>query len=850
MSRRKKEDVRQVTLLDQIDAQSDTEEQTTFIEYGGKKSVILAATAGSGKTYSSVRRLKHLLKRGVDPKKIIFFSFTKAATDELIKRIENKDIKITTIHAFCLSVLLRAGKKKEVTNFFDFIDWYKAAYKPPSMAPRSDTEEFYNHVSEMYESADLISGQISAFKLQRADGIKSKLPTYFLEYEKYQREKRGRDFADMLIEVHELFKEDKWLQMFKGKYDYIFIDEFQDTSTIQLKTLLALNARHYYLIGDKNQCCPAGTLVDVVKEDGLLGCNQERIENIKVGDLVLSGRGSNLLGAKRVTGVFESPYDGELVEIKLKGGAIIRTTPEHVHFAEYIIPDEELYFTYLMYKHDMGFRIGTTRSYSNRTTNGGRFGFKNRLNAEHADRIWLLKVSSTLADSLYHEKVYSCQYGLPTMVFACRGKRDVFNQQWIDRLFKAIDTMASGHKALNDFGYEFSRPHFFPKSSRIERKVVNVGMCGDGRTAMSAHKLEIGTDVLAHVDELKELGFPVFPNTKKQGWRFRTQGPDLGAVINKANQVSAITGGLVNHTIGLRAGKSLKLFKAAHILKGMTMYVMDDNGHISLDVVDSVSRVPYKGMVYDINVENTHNFVANGVFTHNSIYQYTGTNCEKLAEMLRERREVEDMILTINFRSDTSIVENSNNYSNLKARAHSKDAGEVDYTILTRSEQLREVLDSHEEVAVLVRTNKVIKYIEQVFLGMKYPMRYFNFITPKDVTLFNEGKVSPMLQRKLDSLSRTFGGERQLIEFIEQNKDSKKLITSIHKSKGREFNVCVVVNSIAPEVLEDNGFTLPEKEFKKVSFEYDDDSVEERNIHYVAISRARHKLHYMLFGKP
>lgn len=484
--KRKGQDLSQVSLLDEIEAQSDTDEQNAFIEYAGKKSVLLSATAGSGKTYSCVRRLKKLLKRGVDPKRIIFFSFTKAATDELIKRIENKDIKVTTIHAFCLSVLLRAGKKKDITNFFSFIEWYKESYKPHGNAPRADLEEFYNNISEMYETADLISGQISAFKLQKADGIKSKLPTYFIDYERYQKERRGRDFADMLIEVHEMFKEDKWLNMFKGKYDYIFIDEYQDTSTIQLKTLLALNAKHYYLIGD----------------------------------------------------VFQS------------------------------------------------------------------------------------------------------------------------------------------------------------------------------------------------------------------------------------------------------------------------------------------------------------------------IYAYSGSNCAKLIELLKERRDVENMTLSMNFRSDISIVENSNNYSDLKAKAKSVHAGSVDYLILTKIEQLKAIMDENEEVAVLVRTNKIIKQMEQAFLGLKYPLRYFNFITPKDIEHFKKGEINPMLQRKLNSVSKKFGGERALIDFIEQNQDSRKFITSIHKSKGREFETCVVVNSIAPEVLDDNGFDLPVKQFKKVSFEYKVEDTEEKNIHYVAISRAKHKLYFMLYGNP
>jgi len=476
----------QLDLLDAIQAQSSTEEQLNFSEYDGKKSIILSATAGSGKTRSTVERLKSLLRRGVDPKKIIFFSFTKAATDELTKRIDNSDIKITTIHAFCLSILLRAGRKKEITNFFDFIEWYKGSYKPHAQASWQDKDEFRTQIAEMYETADLISGQISAFKLQRADGIRAKMPEYFLDYERYQKERKARDFADMLIEVHEMFQEDKWLSMWKGKYDYIFVDEYQDTSTIQLKTLLALNARYYYLIGDPNQ----------------------------------------------------------------------------------------------------------------------------------------------------------------------------------------------------------------------------------------------------------------------------------------------------------------------------------------------------------------------------SIFGYSGANSAKLDAMLCERRSVEHMTLSVNFRSDVSIVENSNNYSNLKASANSKEAGEVDFTVMTKTEQLRDVLDNHDEVAVLVRTNKVIKYMEQVFLGMKYPLRYFNFITPRDIESIKEGKIHPMLKSKLDSIVSKYGTYDAIIKFIEDNKNSKKFITSIHKSKGREFEVCVVVNSIAPEVLDDNGFALPDKQFKKVSFTYDDKDVEERNIHYVAVSRSKHKLYYMLFGNP
>jgi superfamily I DNA/RNA helicase len=84
----------------------DTEEQTAFVQYPIKNSnsVILSATAGSGKTYSCVKRLKFMLENGVDPSRIIFFSFTVAAVNELKHRVNNDQIKITTIILFCANL--------------------------------------------------------------------------------------------------------------------------------------------------------------------------------------------------------------------------------------------------------------------------------------------------------------------------------------------------------------------------------------------------------------------------------------------------------------------------------------------------------------------------------------------------------------------------------------------------------------------------------------------------------------------------------------------------------------------------------------------------------------------------
>jgi DNA helicase-2/ATP-dependent DNA helicase PcrA len=231
----------QLSLLDVIEEEKYTEEQKEFVNYNGDLSIILAATAGAGKTYSCVQRLKELLKRGVDPSKIIFFSFTKAATEELQHRIGSSDIKITTIHAFCLGILAKVGKFKNIATFYDFIQWFQDKYKPKHGATSEEKTFYYDTIGTLYEDADYLSSSIAAFKLQTADGVKSLVPSYISEYNKFLRESKSRDFSDMLIEVRDLLREDKWLKMFRGQYDYIFVDEYQDTSTIQLQIFLTLS---------------------------------------------------------------------------------------------------------------------------------------------------------------------------------------------------------------------------------------------------------------------------------------------------------------------------------------------------------------------------------------------------------------------------------------------------------------------------------------------------------------------------------------------------------------------------------------------------------------------------------
>ena len=230
-----------------------TEEQLAFIKHSGPESVVLTATAGSGKTASATGRLVWLLNSGVRPEKIIYFSFTNDAVDELRKRIPNKKVEITTIHSFCATVLAKSKKFKNLVEVSMFPNWFKKKYKPNKKSS-VDQRIFYDRACRQLEDdLDKVMSDISKYKLINAGGTKDRVPPFFKQYQRFLIETRTRDFADMLIDTLHLTTYKSWENNWQYKYQYVFVDEYQDTSALQMNILLALKAKIYHLIGDRNQ---------------------------------------------------------------------------------------------------------------------------------------------------------------------------------------------------------------------------------------------------------------------------------------------------------------------------------------------------------------------------------------------------------------------------------------------------------------------------------------------------------------------------------------------------------------------------------------------------------------------
>jgi DNA helicase-2/ATP-dependent DNA helicase PcrA len=144
------------------------------------------------------------------------------------------------------------------------------------------------------------------------------------------------------------------------------------------------------------------------------------------------------------------------------------------------------------------------------------------------------------------------------------------------------------------------------------------------------------------------------------------------------------------------ASNSLPFTTADSIRPGMVMF--DEHG--DYDVVEDVERVALDRPVYDLNIEATHNFVANGLITHNSIYGFRGADIRNLLDFEDDFPDAHVVKLEQNYRSTQTILSAAN-----AVIAHNRDQKPKSlWTNLGDGEpiRIRELDDEHAEARYVV----------------------------------------------------------------------------------------------------------------------------------------------------
>ena len=721
--------------------------------------VLVIAGAGSGKTRVLTHRVGHLIRFcGVRPNEILAITFTNKAAGEMRERLElllgrtARAIWILTFHAACGRILRREAERLGYRSNFSIYDQadqvrvVKACLEelgrdPKRFTPRGIHAQISNAKNQLIGPAEYLA-RVASFYDQTVAEV----------YDLYQRRlfaSNAVDFDDLLmltVELLDRFPEaaQRWQQTFR----YVLVDEYQDTNHAQYRLLRLLAAGHgnVFAVGDPDQCLVAGTLVTMA--DG----TTRKIERVRAGDEVLSCYGSGRFGPARVTRTHRSARR-EGIAITTTSGRSLVSTPEHMHFAGFKLGSTpQLHMAYLMWKSGTGFRLGTSRTYTDRN----RYplpGPAQRMSQEHADATWVVSTHDSEAAARAAETVLSLRYGLPTLPFVARtfsgreGRSLAGNQDLIDSVFSELDTESAGRRLLAEERLSFEHPHFSAATttngSRTRRRLT-VSLCGDERGGRPQHRIALFGYDDGGREALEGIGRSVRPvRTGSRGWRHESSFADFGRLVERVEDIEQALDVSVRFTARLaaRTGEtakdrnSLPFLPAAAVRRGMVM--VDEEG--AFDVVDAVERVGLDQPVFDLDVEHTHNFVANGLVTHNSIYAFRGADIRNILEFERDFEGTRVIALEQNYRSTNSILEAANavieNNRERKPKRLFSDLGAGDPV------QVVEVEDEHaearfvaaeiarltgedwsaSELAVFYRTNAQSRVLEDVLVRQDVP---------------------------------------------------------------------------------------------------------------------------------
>lgn len=220
--------------------------------------VLILAGAGSGKTATMTHRMAYMISQGIDPHNILAVTFTNKAAGEMRDRVAKLvgDINgmwIMTFHALCLRMLRRHADVIGYKTGFTVYDETDKKSLIKKVLKELNVDDKDNPVS-MFVSA------ISNAK-EREDGPEDlDHPIISKVYARYQEllvENNAMDFDDLLWNgVKLLASSQEVLNHYADRFQYIMVDEYQDTNYLQYKLIRMLASKHGNLcvVGDDDQC--------------------------------------------------------------------------------------------------------------------------------------------------------------------------------------------------------------------------------------------------------------------------------------------------------------------------------------------------------------------------------------------------------------------------------------------------------------------------------------------------------------------------------------------------------------------------------------------------------------------
>lgn len=228
--------------------------------------MLIMAGAGSGKTKVLTCRVANLLQKGVRPYRILAITFTNKAAAEMRERVNNmsgaaaKDVWLFTFHAFCARFL-----RMEIENLPGYGGNFAIYDTADSQNLIKQVLKELNLDDKRFQPAGILSRisnakntllDAAAFAKEAGDFYEQKVAEVYARYQEKLQLNNALDFDDLLMLSIKLLQENKEVrEKYQDRFDYLLVDEYQDTNHAQylLTKLLAAKHRNICVVGDADQ---------------------------------------------------------------------------------------------------------------------------------------------------------------------------------------------------------------------------------------------------------------------------------------------------------------------------------------------------------------------------------------------------------------------------------------------------------------------------------------------------------------------------------------------------------------------------------------------------------------------
>ncbi|MGP4060625.1 DNA helicase PcrA [Halobacillus sp. H74] len=238
--------------------------------------LLIMAGAGSGKTRVLTHRIAYLLsEKDIAPRNILAITFTNKAAREMKERVESlvgkegEKIWMSTFHSMCVRILRRDidrigyDRNFSILDSSDQLSVIKQVLKdinldPKKWDPRAMLGAISNSKNELMTAEDYAKDAGNMHEEQIAEIYKG--------YQKKLRKNQSLDFDDLIMQTLRLFDEvPEVLESYQRRFQYIHVDEYQDTNHAQYQLVKHLASRYQNLcvVGDSDQSIYAWRGADI-----------------------------------------------------------------------------------------------------------------------------------------------------------------------------------------------------------------------------------------------------------------------------------------------------------------------------------------------------------------------------------------------------------------------------------------------------------------------------------------------------------------------------------------------------------------------------------------------------------